>query len=198
MAKPPRSWLRGNIDKLLVPALEQRGFARVRLSAADARSEMAFLTPHGSFRRPGPQGLETIEIHFDRYDLAVFGIDFGIVPPGGVSYSHAGGSGHVAPEDLPVAALEESYCLLPRARPWGEYRLRVWRWPGHFRVCRWPGRAVVESDYEKLVRKAIGLLPEIDRVFRDGTCGPHVRAANRKPNLLQRFLGRLFEDQADS
>ena len=196
MAKPPRSWLRSNIDKLLVPALEQRGFARARLSAADARSEMAFLTPHGSFRRRGSQGIETIEIHFDRYDRAVFGITFGTVPPGGVSYSHAGGSGHVAPKDLPVAALEVSYSLLPRPRPWGEFYL--WRWPGEFRVRRWPGRTVVEPDYQKLVAKAVGLIPEIERVFKDGRCGPHVRVADKRPNRLQRFLQRLIDGRSGS
>ena len=192
MAKPPRSWLRSSIDRLLVPALEQRGFVRVRLSAATARTEMAFLTPHGSFRRPRPQGIETIEIHFDRYDPSRVRHRFRrraarrrvVQPPRRQRARCARGSAR--------GRTEESYCLLPRARPWGEYRLRVWRWPGHFRVRRWPGRAAVASDYEKLVRKAIGLLPEIERVFEDGTCGPHVRTTNQKPNLLQRFLGRLF------
>jgi len=187
MAKPPRSWLRSNIDKLLVPALEQRGFARVRLSAADARSEMAFLTPHGSFRRPGPQGLETIEIHFARYGAAVFRLDFGILPPGGVSYSHASGSGHIAQEDMCTGAVEVSYVLLPWPRLWIE-----------FRVCRWPGRTVVESDYEKLVGKVVGLIPEIERVFKDGKCGPHVRVSDKRfrPNRLQRFLLRISGDRS--
>jgi len=189
MAKPPRSWLRSNIDKILVPALEQRGFARVRLSAADARSEMAFRTPHGSFRRAGPQGLETIEINFARYGAAVFHLDFGILPPGGLSYSHAGGSGHVAQEDMYTSWLEVSYELL--ACPPLFIGFRVWRWPG---------RTVVESDYRKLVAKVVDLIPEIERVFKDGRCGPHVRMVDMRfrPNRLQRFLQRLIDGRSGS
>ena len=160
MADNQRQWLRKAVKAHLLPAFEQRGFVVVPLpdeELSDREWRSAF--PFGRLRRAGPRGFEVVEIQMHRYDAALT-FNIGVVPKDGGTFP----SGHVGPDGFAVTWLDEWYelCRSPRFRRW-------------FKVGRWPWTKVTKADYDALVKGIADLIPEVEQVFEDGTCGPHVK-----------------------
>jgi hypothetical protein len=156
-----RQWLRKAVNRHLLPAFEQRGFTIMPLGkdeASDRESRSAF--PFGRLRRPSPQGFEVVEIQMARYSAA-FSFNIAVVPKEG--YPPSWGQGG----EFPVTWFED----------WYEFH----RWPRvsrGFSVHRWPWQTVTQADYDALVKRIVDLIPEIEQLFKDGTCGPHVKHIN--------------------
>jgi len=73
-------------------------------------------------------------------------------------------TGHWAPEDIYVGWLNE-YFVMSGSR---------WR-QAWFSVWRWPHQSIAQRDYEGIVLKAAGFLPELELALREGKLGPHMR-----------------------
>ena len=160
MAGSERQWLRKAVKKHLLPVFEQRGFAIVPLGDEELRDRDNRLTfPFGRLRRASSGVFEVVEVQLDQYDAALR-INIGVVPKEGFTFSW----GHAPGEDFPVTGLQDFHVLYPSPR--------TRRW---FKVRRWPWTKVTEPDYVTLVKGIVDLVPEVEQVFKDGTCGPHVR-----------------------
>lgn len=169
-SKNEKQWLRQAIQIYLLPEFKAKGFKVIPLSAEDARSrEFRVAFPFGQLRRIAPQGFEIIEIQLDKPGRAAFRINFGIAPNEGIE--HAIG-GHIPQEKIAVHYLEHYYEV---------YQCRMlMRW---FSLSHWPWRTIEQSDYEKLVQKVVGLIPEMEEALVSGKCGSHIREVKYKIKL---------------
>ena len=160
MAGNQRQWLRKAIKRHLLPVFEQRGFSIVPLSDAELsdRGNRSAL-PFGRLRRASSRGFEVVEVQIAPYDPALR-LNIGVVPKEGFTFSW----GHAPAEEFPVTGLQDFYVLYPS--PWTR------RW---FKVRRWPWTKVTEADYDTLFKCIAYLIPDVEQVFKYGTCGPHVR-----------------------
>ena len=147
----------------LLPELMRRGFENVPLPPPEVGPmdrELIVTQPFGMLRRPGPQGLELVEIQLAPRGRAAFRLNIGIVPYAGIE----GIYGPIAPDKVPVGWLNGYYHL---------YRCPfLWTW---FSVRRWAWRKPAQIDYDDLVERVVRLIPEVEMVLREGKQGPHVR-----------------------
>ncbi|MEF9355477.1 MULTISPECIES: hypothetical protein [Ralstonia solanacearum species complex] len=161
MTTEPKRWLTNSLRSRLIPEFERRGFNVVPLTGDDARSgEIRAAFPFGRLRRPGPNGLEMVEIQLDKHGRAAFRLNIGVAPSGGIAHA----VGQVAQEDIWVHYLSRYY--------------EVYRWPlarRWFSVWRWPGSSATQADYDALVKRVVDLIPEVEEVLTSGGRGPHIR-----------------------
>lgn len=161
MVSQQRRWLIDSIESLLLPELERHGFRRVPLTPIEARGEIRFAFPFGRLRREGPGGFELVEIQLDKYGAADFRLNLGVAPPGGIEHEV---TGRVPQEDIRVHYLDHSYEMSEAGwrKKWFSVRPLPWSEPS-------------KSDYDELVRKVVGWLPEIEALFGEGKVGEHIR-----------------------
>jgi len=167
LATRETKWLREAIGVLLVPELEKRGFRAVPLKPDERRSEVAIAFPFGRMRRPGPGGLEIVEIQLDKRGAPAFRLNLGIAPPEGVHHP----LGFVPQEDVWVHYLDQSYELYDRSL----LGRRKW-----FSLPWWRGKAIERQEVERLVQRVVALIPEVEALFREGKRGPHIREVRRR------------------
>jgi hypothetical protein len=164
MASKERRGLIENLEALLVPELERRGFHRVPLTADEARSEIRTGLPFGRLRREGPAGFEIVEIQLDKRRAPVFRLNLGVAPPGGIQHPV---TGHVAQEDIWAHYLDRSYGVYPAG--W----LPKWfPFPRWFSVPRRPGAEATRADYEKLASERSSSFRRSKRSSVKGSAGP--------------------------
>jgi hypothetical protein len=161
MATTEIAWLRESIGTLLIPELEKRGFRAVPLTPEETRSEIEAAFPYGRLCRAGPTGMEIVEVQFDKNGRAAFRLNLGIVPPTGLQHAVAG---FVPKENVWVHFLDHYYVLTERSL--------FNRW---FSPSRSLTGTATRPDTETLVKRVVGLLDEVEVLFRDGRHGPHVR-----------------------
>jgi hypothetical protein len=157
-------WLRESIRVILIPELETRGFRTVPLTQEEARSEIGAAFPFGRLSRTGPTGIETVEVQLDKHGRPAFRLNLGTVPPTGIHHAIAG---FIPKENVWVTYLDRYHVLSERSL------FRHWFSPSRSRAG-----AATEQDIEGLVRRVVGVLDEVDALFRDGKRGPHVREVN--------------------
>jgi hypothetical protein len=167
MARNETKWLIESLEDPLVAELKRRGFRQVPLTPEEARSEIRVGFPFGRLRREGPNGLEIVQIQLDKRRAPVFRITVGVAPPGGIEHPV---TGHVAQDDIWAGYLRRYWQVYPAK--WMPKLTPLARW---FAVRRPKGAKPTKADYEELVGRAMGLLPHIERVFREGKPGPHIR-----------------------
>jgi hypothetical protein len=167
MANKERRWLIESLEALLLPELERRGFRKVPLTAEEARSEIRVGFPFGRLRREGPDRLEIVEIQLDKRRAPVFRINLGVAPPGGIEHPV---TGHVAQEDIWTGYLGRCWQVYPAK--WLPKLTPLARW---FSVRRPREAEPTRADYEELVGRVVELLPLIERLFREGKPGAHMR-----------------------
>lgn len=156
--------LRDSIGVLLIPELEQRGFRSRALTQDEARTEIGCAFPFGRLCRSRPAGVETVEVQFDKHGRPAFRLNMGTVPLTGIQHPIAG---FIPTDDVWVTYLDRYYVLSERS----VFR----RW---FSLRRSRTGTASQHDVERLVRGVVNILGEVDALFRDGTCGPHVREVN--------------------
>jgi hypothetical protein len=160
--KQARNWLVQSLQAHLLPLLIRQGFAVAPLvHRGPVDREFVLTLPLGRMRRVRKEGgLDLIQIEFARYRRAAFRITAGVAPKDGLMTF----TGHWAAEDLYVDWLNEYFAMYacPRRRAW-------------FSVWHWPHRSPVQADYDKLVLRVAGFLPELELALREGNLGPHMR-----------------------
>jgi hypothetical protein len=169
----PRRWLVDAIRTLLLPEFTRRGFEIVPLPKSgfgpvDRRSIVA--SRFGMLRRVGPRGIELVEVQMAPRGRAAFRLHVGVVPPAGIETI----TGHFAAEDVHVGWLDEFFELYQSAF--------FWTW---FSVRRWPWRKVARTDHEDLVRRVVGMIPEVELALREGWRGPHLRRVDTRMSAEQ-------------
>jgi hypothetical protein len=139
--------------------LMARGFERYPFSTKGTESEdtqVAF--PFGCMKRAQGAALEIIEIQFDKRGTAQFVINFGKIPPEGVSLPW----GHFGQNEIGAAGLPDAFRL---------YSVAKW--------SRWFSLGWFARNYQaraaKAVNKVISLYPEVESWFASGVVGPHIR-----------------------
>lgn len=145
--------------RVLVPALEQRGFRTLPLGGEDSRSaEMRSSFPLGRLMRARSDGHDQVEIQLDKRGSDAFRLNIGFVPTAGVV---AAGT-KVEPDAVWVHYLPIWY---------GMYRRPLTgRW---FKPPFWKPRTALE--YERLVGYVATLLPEIDTALLHQKPGRHLK-----------------------
>lgn len=73
-------------------------------------------------------------------------------------------TGHWAAEDVYVGWLNEFYVM---------YALP--RWQVSFFAWHWPYQSPTQGDYEKLARRVVRFVPELELALQQGRLGSHVR-----------------------
>jgi hypothetical protein len=85
--------------------------------------------------------------------------------------------GHRGAEELFAGGLHDHFET--HARPWLRPALRALgleplsQW---FSVWHWPLRRPTKADYDKLAKRAVDILPEVELALREGKLGPHMRS----------------------
>lgn len=161
MAALDIDWLTESIRAILIPALERRGCHAVPLTPEETRSEIGVAFPFGRLCRAGPTGMEIVEVQFDKHGRAAFRLNLGIAPPTGIQHAVAG---FIPKENVWVQFLDHYYVLTERSL------LREW-----FSPSRPLAGTATRPGIETLVSRVVGLLGEVEALFRNGRRGPHVR-----------------------
>jgi hypothetical protein len=158
-----RRWLIDGLRRHLIPAFEKVGFEVVPLMGDEASSrEFRTAFPYGRLQRASQAGIEMVEIQLDKHGDAAFRINAGVAPAGGIHHPLVG---HIEQEKLRVHDLSRHF------EAYGWPLLRRW-----FSVRRaWFGSSPTKVDYENLVAGNLGLVQEVEDVFRHGRLGPHIR-----------------------
>ncbi|MCX2836404.1 DUF4304 domain-containing protein [Microbulbifer thermotolerans] len=154
-----RAILVQDVGDRLANVFVKKGFSLVPLPAEEAKSELKIAFPLGRLKRMRDDNLDVIEFQFDKYGRPKFVINFGIVPPGGVTLPWGD---HLDQNVADVSAISESYRLYSsslRAR-WFELGLLS---PKN------------EQAITSLVDKAIVLSNEITNWFECKNVGKHMK-----------------------
>jgi hypothetical protein len=165
--------LEGSVRTHLVPALLQMGFAVAApfpfREPVDPDFPASF-PDWGQFVRDRGAVLDEVDIQFASYDRAAFRINARSVPK--KSAATAAGS----------AELYERFET--HARPWLRPALRALRveplgaW---FSLWRLPFGSPTPADYDKLVLRAVQILPELELALREKKLGPHMQSFKMQP-----------------
>ena len=161
-----RRWLVSAIREQLLPEFTRRGFEVLPLpESRDSPPDRQLIAsrPFGRLRRRSTKGgFEYVEIQVAPRARAAFRLSIGVAPSEGIE----GMFGHIAAENVLVGWLGEIFHLYscPRFRSW--FAVRRWLWEK---------RDATESDYQALVSRVIGLLPEVEQALGEGKVGPHIR-----------------------
>jgi hypothetical protein len=158
----------------LLSAFIQRGFtvaSLIRDKPTDRKSTGTF--PFGQLRRTRPDGgVDMVEIQFSTYQRAAFRINAGVAPKDGLVTL----TGHRPVEEVAVHWLNEYFET--HARPWLRPGLRtlglepLGEW---FSLPFWRLRSPKQAEYDTLVVRVAGLVPEIELALSEGKSGPHIR-----------------------
>ena len=161
MRKSRKSLLVDGLRSDLLPELQRRGFELFPLSGdAAGNQEFRRSFPFGLLRRKSNFGLEQIEVQIHKRGTAAFRLNFGTIPPNGISHR----LGHTPPEDCWVGWLEVSYAAYQNPL--------LHRW---FRPSCWPWETFSQMHVNKLMPVVINVISEVERALCDGYCGPHIR-----------------------
>src|SRR5215472_2483378 len=172
--KKHRDFLLHSIRMHLLPAFIQQRFtpdpAPVEGAPVDRKYKGTF--PF-ELRRVRPDGgVDLVEIQFKTYHRAAFRINVCAVPKEGMITL----GGHRTVEDLHASGLHDHFET--HARPWLRPLLRalglepLGEW---FSLWLWYLRYPKQADYDRLVLRVAGVLPELELALREGKLGPHVR-----------------------
>lgn len=145
--------MREALRRILLPALQARGFDRVPLDAADARSpQIRAAFPFGRLRRRRGGGFEQIEVQFDKRSPQAFRLNFGVIPEAGIAHPVA----HVGAEEAWVHHLDA----------WFEFYDWAWmrRWFSAGGGDRGPSTA---QTGEGVAERVVGLIPAIEAALAD-------------------------------
>jgi len=147
--------MRRELERRFFSVLQDRGFA---LDSRDAPQ----LT---QFRRSVGEEVHILEIQWEKYGSPTFVINFGTCPASGLDTPR----GHFPPEAVYVGWLKESGRLQPRRG----HSSRNW-----FSQSKpWLQRVLSGSRLrppEGVVDDLLGLFPEVEHYWTDGTIGAHV------------------------
>jgi hypothetical protein len=198
--KKQRRWLIEAIRKRLLPEFGRRGFELVPI-AKDRPTDRELIVnfPFGTLRRPVTNGFELVDIQLGAHGDAAFRLLAGFSPQGGMDTFN----GHFAAEDVLIGWLDEFFEVYERPRLWAYFPSLA-----YFSVRRWRSSRITPEDYDHLVDRVAGLIPEIETALKDDTCGPHVRRVRiqhprptSQPGGLIRVLldaGAAFGDRLDA
>jgi hypothetical protein len=139
--------------------LVAHGFARYPLSTKERDSaEMQTAFPFGRMKRARGSELEILEIQFDKRGGARFVVNFGKVPPEGVSLPW----GHFGQNEISASGLPNAFRL---------YSVAMW--------SKWFSLGWLARNYNAratdVVSRAIALYPEVESWFVSSAVGPHIR-----------------------
>lgn len=154
-----RAILVQDVGDRLTDVFVKKGFSIVPLPPDEAKSELKIAFPLGRLKRTRGQNLDVIEFQFDKNGRPKFVINFGVVPPDGVTLPWGD---HLDQNVADVSALSEAYRLYSSS-------LRA----------RWFELGLLSSKNEQtitsLVDKAIVLSNEINKWFECKTAGKHMK-----------------------
>jgi len=176
--KKRKSFLVESVRKLLLPELIQRGFQTWVETQRDPENPKY----RGSFPFPRlvrfrESATDQVQIQFSSYQRAAFRINACAVPKEGMMTV----GGYKTAEEAVALGVHN---LMTHARPWLRPAMRklglepLGEW---FSVWRWPYQSVTQSDYERLVQRAVDVLPELEAALRGGKLGPCVRRIEMRP-----------------
>lgn len=162
--KERRDWLIQSLRTHLLPVLTEQGFTAAPAVAPGHSDpvdrELALALPLGRLVRHRERGVDLIEIDFHKYRRTAFRIAAGVAPKEGLMTV----TGHWAAEDVYVGWLNEFYVM---------YALP--RWQVSFFAWHWPYQSPTQGDYEKLARRVVRFVPELELALQQGRLGSHVR-----------------------
>lgn len=154
-----RAILVQNVGDHLTDIFVKKGFSVVLLPPDEAKSELKIAFPLGRLKRARGHNLDVIEFQFDKYRKPKFVINFGVVPPGGVTLPWGD---HLDQNAADVSALPEAYRLYSSSLK-----------------ARWFELGLFSSKNEQaitsLVDNAIMLCDEINTWFECQTVGKHMK-----------------------
>jgi hypothetical protein len=146
----------------MLPALIERRFVVAPLVLDEPYDrELLVQQPLGRLLRPRADGVDHVQIELAPYTRPAFRLSAGVAPKEGV----VGAFGPVAAEDVCPSWLKEFFEMTPGARVTTYFSVRRWPWQP----------APIEPDYEQLVLRVVGLLPELEAALREGRLGPNTR-----------------------
>lgn len=155
-------WLYKNIVNILIPALQDMGFEWKRQRAArEVGREIVLGMPFGSLRRRNKNSIEIVEIHLRKRDRSFFNLHIGLCPIEGARDYLQGE--HYDVEDIMTGYLEESWAMSSCPKFYMHFGFR-------FKSLR----DITEADYEKLVRRVVSYLPEVEEALASGKVGRHM------------------------
>ena len=161
-----RSMLLNIFEKRFIPFLIQNDFGQYPLPKWSETHGMKLAFPFGLMKRKKGKMVEMIKIQLDRRGAPKFVINFGVIPPEGVTIRGK----HFSQNDCRVAEALV-FCRLYPSRWLGPYG---WFSPSFFSFA-----FNIESKIENMVEDAIKLYPEIENWFKSKVVGPHVRCNER-------------------
>jgi hypothetical protein len=142
----------------LVPSILQMGFELAPLPDDDRNNaEMMHVFPLGYMKRRRSALVDVIELQLDRHGRAKFVVNFGTVPPEGVTLPWA----RLSQDEASASDLEKAYRLFSKqgSQEWFSPQRSLWNAGGSSRLMR-------------IVDRAVMLLPEIEDWFRNGKWDP--------------------------
>lgn len=169
---PHNKWLKKYIENILIPALQEAGFEwKKQGSVKEVGREIVLGWPWGSMRRRNETTMDIVEISLRKRDRSCFRLNAG-------SCSLEGARDYLNGEHYPAAEihsgyLEECWAMVPRGSFYG-----------YFGLWFKPFRNVTEVDYEKLVRRVVSYLPEIEQALASDKVGPHMKRI-RNPRIYK-------------
>ncbi len=162
MANPHNKWLHKNVVNILIPALQDMGFEwKKQGTAKEVGREIVLRSPFGDMRRRRGDVVDIVQINLRKRDRSFFLIRAGSCPETG-SRAYLTGQ-HYAVDEIAVEWLERVWALLSNPRSFRYFGFRF----------KWL-RNLTEADYERLVRRVVSYLPEIDDALLSGKAGPHM------------------------
>lgn len=157
-------WLHKAIVEILIPVLQDRGFAwHKQRPAREVGREIVLGLPFGSMRRTNTNSVDIVEISLKKGDRSYFVLHAGSVPLKGARSWLTGR--HYDADKIEICALEESWTMVNCKRL---YALSYFGF--RFKSLR----TLSQEDYQDLIRRVVSYLPEIDDALRDGIIGPHM------------------------
>jgi hypothetical protein len=165
-------WLKKHIEAILIPALQDMGFEwHKQGTAKEVGREIVLGLPWGSMRRRNEKAMDIVEIGLRKRDRSFFALGVGSCPLGGARDYLKGK--HYSAYDIMVSSLEEYWKM-------NNYPILQ----SHFGIRFKALRHASETDYEKLIRRVVSYLPEIEDALAAGKRGPHMRFV-RNPRMYE-------------
>ena len=162
MSNLHNKWLHKNIENILIPALQDMGFEwKKQGTAKEVGREIVLGWPFGSMRRRNKDLMDIVEIQLKKRDRSFFALRVGSCALDGARDYLQGK--HYEAADINVGYLEESWtmCSCPRFQSYFGFRFKSFR-------------KITEADYERLIRRVVTYLPEIEEVLASGKVGRHM------------------------
>ena len=152
-------YMRDAAKEKLIPYLASLGFTHHGSLDTDGKSpEIKRSFPFGALKREVGQSFQIVELQFHKYDSNKLVINFGVVPPEGVTLPW----GHYAQDQVTAGSIPGSYRLFSNAR------FMRWFSVGWFAVDKKKGA-------QKEIDRVIDLFAEVEAWFASGKVGPHMR-----------------------